>query len=698
MKDASQNFERYDMFNEKNGSVVLDKFRVREHCGERPDVPGVIFWPQTVERSPSQPPRVLDDVIVPEKLDPNELRPESNFIDIMTRQKIIRSKVPNNMPTVVMNVQTGQREFGVGLARYVMISHCWSQETYEKWQIPLRQACASTANLETEDWNKEKEIPRMGQYYCEASATLALVPDCRNLVQGTLEVDEIYNWRVVKETYEQSRIEVKESLWSTRGWTYQEARLSYNLCFTNSRAACNAETLNYAWHVAGLMTEDLFWVSPGRQIQANDHWQSSTSNQSYRTGTMERFNLSRPKNDHFDSREGSTFWDAWKAMVDRNTTIREDKLNALMGLVDGLQCLLGTGFSLEQMMEHLIRTRLIGVGILGCVEQNLSLEQVPKPIPKEGQVLVRIHAATLNYRDLLISTSDPRYITSPADGLVPLSDGAGIVIEVNSTSSRWKPGDRVINVTNSTWKAGKTAATFNNKVGGGSGDMDGVLQQYAVFDEDALARMPSNLTFEEAASLSGSYVTAWNALFGGPQHLKKGDVVVIQGTGGTSIAALQVAAAVGAVTIAFSTSEEKLNLLRSLGASHVFNYKNRPDWSKDVLEVTGGRGADHVIDVVGAAAIAESLRALRQDGLVSAIGFLSGSEKHDLIPDLIFGAKTIRGLMFGSLGMFQDMSAFVEKHDIKPLVAEVFEWRDAKKAYKALLEQGFVGKIAIKVD
>lgn len=307
-----------------------------------------------------------------------------------------------------------------------------------------------------------------------------------------------------------------------------------------------------------------------------------------------------------------------------------------------------------------IHNRIQGTCTVDGIDQNLSLEESVRPSPKEGQVLVRIRAASLNYRDLLLLTSDPRYLgASPHDGLVPLSDGAGVVVEVNSTSSRWKPGDKVINATNSTWKAGQTQASLNNHIGIGTGALDGVLQQYAVLDEDALAPLPSNLTFEEGATLSGAYVSAWNSLFGGPQYLKKGDVVVIQGTGGVSIAALQVsylaysiesssrktnllkiAAAVGAVPIAFSTSEEKLDLLRKLGASHVLSYKNKPNWSKDVLELTGGRGADHVVDVVGAATIAESLRALRQDGLVSAVGFLSDSEKHDLIPDIIFGAKT----------------------------------------------------------
>ncbi|WYZ43591.1 hypothetical protein EsH8_VII_000027 [Colletotrichum jinshuiense] len=346
-----------------------------------------------------------------------------------------------------------------------------------------------------------------------------------------------------------------------------------------------------------------------------------------------------------------------------------------------------------------IHNRIQGTCTVDGIDQNLSLEESARPSPKEGQVLVRIRAASLNYRDLLLLTSDPRYLgASPHDGLVPLSDGAGVVVEVNSTSSRWKPGDKVINATNSTWKAGQTQASLNNHIGIGTGALDGVLQQYTVLDEDALAPLPSNLTFEEGATLSGAYVSAWNSLFGGPQYLKKGDVVVIQGTGGVSIAALQIAAAVGAVTIAFSTSEEKLDILRKLGASHVLSYKNNPNWSKDVLELTGGRGADHVVDVVGAATIAESLRALRQDGLVSAVGFLSDSEKHDLISDIIFGAKTIRGLMFGSLGMFQDMAAFVEKNNIKPVVAEVFDWLEAKQAYKALLSQGFVGKIVVKVD
>ncbi|KAF6803623.1 putative alcohol dehydrogenase, partial [Colletotrichum sojae] len=334
-----------------------------------------------------------------------------------------------------------------------------------------------------------------------------------------------------------------------------------------------------------------------------------------------------------------------------------------------------------------------------AIDQNLSLETVSRPTPKKGQILVRIHAASLNYRDLLILTSDPRYPSATTvDGLVPLGDGAGVIEELGPGESKWKVGDKVINATNSTWKAGQTQASFDGKISVGSGDVDGVLRKYAVFDEDSLAPLPGNLTFEEGSCLSGAYVSAWNALFGGPQRLRRGDVVVIQGTGGVSIAALQITAAVGAVTIAFTTSEDKIALLKRLGATHALNYKDRKDWSEDVLRLTEGRGADHVIDVVGAATISASIRSLRQDGLISAVGFLSSTEKHDLIPDIVFGAKTIRGLMFGSLGMFRDVSAFVEENRIKPVVARVFGWEEVKEGYKAMLGQGFVGKIVVKVE
>lgn len=175
------------------------------------------------------------------------------------------------------------------------------------------------------------------------------------------------------------------------------------------------------------------------------------------------------------------------------------------------------------------------------IESNLHLEEVPKPVAKEGQILVRMQAAALNFRDLLIATADPRYESPPADdGLTPLCDGAGEVVEVRVKGSRWKVGDKVILASNTTWKAGLGQESLDHSLGWGTETTNGLLQQYFAFVEDALAPLPANLSYEEGACLAVPYVTAWNALFGGPSVLKAGDTIVTQGTGGVSIAALQV--------------------------------------------------------------------------------------------------------------------------------------------------------------
>ena len=175
------------------------------------------------------------------------------------------------------------------------------------------------------------------------------------------------------------------------------------------------------------------------------------------------------------------------------------------------------------------------------IESNLSLEEVPKPSVGDGQVLVRMQAAALNFRDLLVATADPRYQSKPAkDGLIPLCDGAGVISEVHPTVSRWEVGDKVVLASNTSWKAGLGQEALDHSLGFGTEDTDGLLQQYFVVEEDALAPLPANLSYEEGACLAVPYATAWNALFGGPNILKTGDTLVTQGTGGVSIAALQV--------------------------------------------------------------------------------------------------------------------------------------------------------------
>lgn len=188
-----------------------------------------------------------------------------------------------------------------------------------------------------------------------------------------------------------------------------------------------------------------------------------------------------------------------------------------------------------------IHLNYVGPYTADGIEKNLHLEEIPRPFVKKNQILVRMQAAALNYRDLLIATADPRYQSDPVgDGLSPLCDGSGVVSAVDSEDSRWKVGDKVILASNTSWKAGLGQEALDHSLGLGTEKTNGLLQQYVVVEEDALAPLPTNLSYEEGACLAVPYGTAWNALFGGPHILKQGDTLVTQGTGGVSIATLQV--------------------------------------------------------------------------------------------------------------------------------------------------------------
>ncbi|KAI7782247.1 alcohol dehydrogenase [Diaporthe eres] len=355
----------------------------------------------------------------------------------------------------------------------------------------------------------------------------------------------------------------------------------------------------------------------------------------------------------------------------------------------------------ETSLAYRIHLHERGTASAEGIKRNLKSEEIPKPQARAGQVLVRMKAAALNYRDLLVATDDERYGTRTVAPLVPLCDGAGVVESVNAapgSSSRWRPGDRVIVAAGSSWKSAEpgTDGELDGTKLLGAGDIDGVLQQYIVADEDAVVPAPEGLSFEEAAPLGGAYVSAWNALFGWYRPLKAGDVVVIQGTGGVSIAVLQIATAAGARVIALSSSPEKLEVAKRLGAAHGLD-SNDPEWDVKVRELTGGRGADHVVDVVGASTIVRSLRATRKGGLVTAVGFLGGSENHDLIPEIVLGAKTVRGIVYASIPMLENMSAFFQKHAIKPVLGHIFEWTEASEAYAALLNLNTAGKVVIRI-
>ena len=279
-----------------------------------------------------------------------------------------------------------------------------------------------------------------------------------------------------------------------------------------------------------------------------------------------------------------------------------------------------------------------------AILQNLTLQSVPKPTLGPGQVLVRLHAAALNYRDILIIAHSPVYPVQPIDALVPCSDGAGVV-EAVGLNSKWSVGEKVVLASNHSWHDEADVSAFDIGRALGGGDIQGTLQRYRVVDDKWVVRMPANLSFEDAAALPTAYGTAWNALvhvsgLGGWEGLR-GKTVLTQGTGGVSCAAVQIARAAGARVISTTGEKGKMERLSGLGAEEVLNYReNGGDWAEVVLGLMGGRGVDVVVDVGGAGTIEQSLKAVRHGGMVVVLGILTQAKSVDLVPAILFGAKT----------------------------------------------------------
>ncbi|KAK3670158.1 hypothetical protein LTR78_009914 [Recurvomyces mirabilis] len=324
-------------------------------------------------------------------------------------------------------------------------------------------------------------------------------------------------------------------------------------------------------------------------------------------------------------------------------------------------------------------------------------DKVPTPGPKE--VLVRIKAAGFNYRDVLVVNHDPAYPLTPEPDLVPCSDGAGTVEAVGSEVSRWKEGDNVI-VFASKWYNGPDLHGFKMEDVAGSGYEQGTLTQYMVRDEERLFRAPEHLSMEEASTLFTAGVTTYRALFHGPKLVGKGMTVLTQGTGGVSCYAIQLAAAAGATVIATSSSDGKLDIARKLGATHVVNYRNTPNWSERVLELTGGKGVDLTVDVVGAESIEQTLKSTSFGGVVVVVGLLSQEPnfKVDIMTDILYGSKTMVGqLGAGSRDMAEGLVDFMEKHDLKPEIAKTFKFEEAVEGLQAASKLTAPGKVVIKV-
>jgi NADPH:quinone reductase-like Zn-dependent oxidoreductase len=323
--------------------------------------------------------------------------------------------------------------------------------------------------------------------------------------------------------------------------------------------------------------------------------------------------------------------------------------------------------------------------------ETLELRDVPMPKPARGQILVRMRAASLNYRDLNVAAGRAARGTLPSN-LVPLSDGAGEVVELGPNVTRVAIGDRVAGLFMQNWLGGDMEPYHVDSSRGGS--IDGVLAEYVLFDQDGVVHLPEHLTFEEGATLPCAGLTAWNALYAG-KSLRSGETVLILGTGGVSIFALQFAHAAGARVIGTSSSDEKLARVKALGASDGVNYRQHPEWHEQVLALTNDRGVDHVVEVGGAGTLGRSVEAARIGGQVHLIGVLTGGE---INPTPILRRNTIlRGIYVGSRQMFQAMNAAVSLHRIRPVVDRVFDFTDAKAAYHHLKGQTHVGKVVIRI-
>ena len=327
--------------------------------------------------------------------------------------------------------------------------------------------------------------------------------------------------------------------------------------------------------------------------------------------------------------------------------------------------------------------------------QIAGLEQVQRsnPVPAAHEVHVRIHAVSLNYRDLMIA--DGKYLSTGDAPVIPCSDGAGKVIAVGAQVTRFRVGDRVTTSFFPDWVHG--APTPKNTANPLGALVDGVLAEELVLHEEALVAIPPHLSYAEAATLPCAGVTAWNALFveGG---LRAGDSVLLLGTGGVSVWALQLAKAAGLRTIITSSSDEKLERARTLGASATINYKTTPEWQDEVLRLTDGRGVELVLEVGGQGTLTRSIASVRMGGTVAIIGAVSGFGG-DFNPfALIGGAKRLSGIFVGSRSMLEDLNRFLSVTGIHPVVDRVFPFDDAREAYTHLEQAGHFGKLVIEVS
>lgn len=321
----------------------------------------------------------------------------------------------------------------------------------------------------------------------------------------------------------------------------------------------------------------------------------------------------------------------------------------------------------------------------------LTRDDSAVPTPGPGMVLVRIGAASVNYRDLL-TLADPN---SAQAGLIPLSDGAGTVSAIGDGVSRWKIGDRVSPNFFPSWHGGAfSPAVLSSALGGGP--THGVLADYVLADEASLVEIPAHLSLAEAATLPCAALTAWHALFE-RGALKAGETVLVQGTGGVALFGLQLAVAQGAKVIVTSSSDEKLARAVKLGAWRTINYREQPNWDRAALDFTDGQGVDHILELGGTDTYERSVAAIGAGGCIAQIGVLSGFAAQPDIRSLQFKNASIHGICVGSVAQFERLNRFLVEHQIKPVVDRKFTFDEAPAAYSHLRSASHFGKLVIDI-
>lgn len=325
--------------------------------------------------------------------------------------------------------------------------------------------------------------------------------------------------------------------------------------------------------------------------------------------------------------------------------------------------------------------------------EAIQVVEKPDPAPGPGEVLVRMKAVSLNYRDLLMVNGMYGRAPAASDVITPFSDGCGVVEAVGPGVTRFKAGDRVATLFFQGWISGPP--TLEKVVTALGYPIPGAGSELQTFSEHGLSKVPDFLTDHQVATLPCAALTAWRGLFE-DADLEPGDLVVLQGTGGVSIFGLQFAKAAGYRTLITSSSDEKLARAKALGADHVVNYRTTPEWSKPVREASEGRGADFIMEVGGGGTIQESMKAIKIGGHIAIIGIVAGAGEPFNPAALIGNSAKLQGLSVGSRDMFEAMCRAIDLRKIAPVVDKVFPWTEAKAAFSAMAGGEHFGKIVLE--